>query len=75
MTSVPKDNLASVIVSAKCFTGISLSVFYITNQVREGRNPGKSTEVEDPEAHIAEVLLMVQVYFYQVFLKDVSPPS
>lgn len=29
--------------------------------VREGRKPGKSTEVEDPEAHIAEVLLMVQV--------------
>lgn len=29
--------------------------------VREGRKSGKSTEVEDLEAHIAEVLLMVQV--------------
>ncbi|KAF1001398.1 hypothetical protein AG4045_006409 [Apium graveolens] len=29
--------------------------------IREGRKPGKSTEVEDLEAHIAEVLLMVQV--------------
>ncbi|KAL1817113.1 hypothetical protein ACET3Z_019687 [Daucus carota] len=29
--------------------------------VREGRKPGQSTEIEDSEAHIAEVLLMVQV--------------
>lgn len=29
--------------------------------VREGRKPGKSTEVEDLEARIAEVLVMVQV--------------
>lgn len=67
--SFPIHNLASVIVSAKYFNELYFLFYYITNQVREGRKPGKSTEVEDLEARIAEVLVMVQVYFNQVFCR------
>lgn len=35
---------------------------YIYIQVREGRMPGKNVEVENPNANISEVMLIVQVF-------------
>lgn len=52
------------------FLAAYILFYYVANQVREGRMPGKNTEVENLEANIAEVLLMVQVFMLNIFAPD-----